>query len=588
MSPAARGRPMLWAAVSLALALAALLASPKIADVWTSGAFFDSDDAMRAVEVRDFLAERGWFDLTIARIDPPQGMISHWSRLVDAPLAGLEVVFGLFLPVALAERATRLFFPFALLAALLRLSAWNAALLRGGARVAAVWMTLLSGPMFIQFAPGRIDHHAPQIVLLLATFGLFLQGLARPAAFAAAAATMAFSVAISLENMPFFAVLAAALALLFLCDGENSRPQLRAFAAGALAAFPVLFAATVAPRRYFLPACDAFSIVYLAPAVAGALALLTLAALAPRLPGRGGRALACVVVGGAAAALVAPVAAPCRGGPFTGLDPLIADLWLSHVREIRPLLLLWPDAPQTVLATAAPVGLGLCAALILALGATRRLERRRALLTAGVIAAGLAAGFLHVRVFSSAAPLAMIPLAVGLDALALRLTEEAAVRAAVVAAFGLLASPVGLALLLPSDDKAPQEQDCLRPETLAPLASLPATRVVAPFELGAHLLAHTPHSVLAAPYHRNNHGNRRAAEAFLAQPAQAEAILRAAGVGLLLWCEKKTPSPLALAAPDGLAAALARGEPPQWLEPRPEGRLPLRAYAVRIEPPARP
>ncbi len=537
--------PPLWLGVVLALGLAALLTWPKAATVWATGAFLDSDDAMRAVELRDFLAGQSWFDLAIARVDPPQGMISHWSRFIDAPLAGLDTLLRAVLPPDQAERATRLLFPFALLAALFALAGWNASIIGGvEARLPAVWMTLLSGPMFIQFAPGRIDHHAPQIVLLLTAFGLFLQGLARPAALAAAAATVALSLAISLENMPFFAVLAVAAAFLFVFDGEKSRPQLFAFAGGALVAFPLCFAATVSPARFFAPACDALSIVYAAPAMAGALALMTLAAVAPHLPSRRGRALACLAAAGAVAALVAPIAAPCRGGPFSGLDPLLADLWLSHVREIRPLLSFWAEAPQTVLMTAVPVSLALCAALILAGAARSSLERRRALLLAGAIAVGLAAGFLHVRVFSSVTPLAMPPLAVALRALARRVAEIPLLRASITATLGLVISPLGLALLLPAaEDSAAADDACLRPDILAPLASLPPTRVAAPFELGAHLLAHTPHSVFAAPYHRNNHGNRLVADAFLSPPAQAEAILRTAGAGLLLWCEKNSASP---------------------------------------------
>src|SRR5580658_8474779 len=46
-----------------------------------------TDDAMRLVEVRDLLAGQNWFDMTQYRLDPPDGVVSHWSRLVDFPLA---------------------------------------------------------------------------------------------------------------------------------------------------------------------------------------------------------------------------------------------------------------------------------------------------------------------------------------------------------------------------------------------------------------------------------------------------------------------------------------------------------------------
>src|SRR5260370_41349134 len=46
-----------------------------------------TDDAMRLVEVRDLLAGQGWFDLTQYRLNPPDGVVMHWSRLIDLPLA---------------------------------------------------------------------------------------------------------------------------------------------------------------------------------------------------------------------------------------------------------------------------------------------------------------------------------------------------------------------------------------------------------------------------------------------------------------------------------------------------------------------
>src|SRR5262245_8272370 len=64
----------------------------------------DSDDAMRLVQVHRFLAGQGWFDLHEARIAPPLGYDSHWSRLIDAGLVGLFLAFRTITDAALAER----------------------------------------------------------------------------------------------------------------------------------------------------------------------------------------------------------------------------------------------------------------------------------------------------------------------------------------------------------------------------------------------------------------------------------------------------------------------------------------------------
>src|SRR5262245_5223848 len=63
----------------------------------------DSDDAMRLVQVHRFLAGQNWYDLHEARIAPPLGYDSHWSRLIDAGLAGLFLAFQSVVDAPFAE-----------------------------------------------------------------------------------------------------------------------------------------------------------------------------------------------------------------------------------------------------------------------------------------------------------------------------------------------------------------------------------------------------------------------------------------------------------------------------------------------------
>ncbi len=578
-------RAALATTIALSLLAAAAMSFSRIQVVWKTGAFFDSDDAMRAVEVRDLLAGQGWFDLVARRVDPPNGLLMHWSRIVDAPLAGLNILFAHFLSPEYAERATRLVFPFILLAALFALVAWLASILSDrSARPAAVWLALLSGAVFLQFAPGRIDHHAPQIVTLVAALCVFLQGLdpTRASRLAYAAVLMALSLAISLENLPFFVVMIAALPLIFILDGEKARPQLLWFSGGALVAFPLLYVAAAPASAYFLSVCDAYSAVHLAAILIGVVSLAGLTLVGARFATRLTRTVAMALAGAVTLASIRFIAPQCIGDPLGGLDPLLRDLWLSHVAEARPLLSFWREAPSVVVATAGPVALGFGAALFFA-WRDGEAARRRWLLAAGVIAIGLAAGLWQTRVFTSVTPIAMAPLAAAIVALVGRLAVSAPLRAALVAALAALVSPMGLALALPSaDDSQGAERACLNPSALTPLAALPPARVAASFDLGAHILAHTPHSVFAAPYHRNNHGNRAVADAFLAAPEQAEARLRAAGAELVFWCpDQKPPPALIAAAPQGLAAALARGEPPAWLERKALPETSLLVFALR-------
>ncbi len=583
----------LWGTVALAALAAVGITFSQAREVWGTGHFFDPDDAMRAVQVRDLLAGQSWFDMTAWRFDPPTGVFSHWSRVVDVPLAGLELFFRLFLDADQAERATRLVFPLALLATLLGLMAWFTKILAPSAsKHVAVLLGLLSGAVFLQFVPGRIDHHAPQIVLLLASLGFFLRGLEAKDArwMAPASLAMALYIAISLEYLPFFAVMLAGLAMLFVVDGAKMSAPMGWFAAGALIAFPACFAATVAPARYLLSACDAYSAVHLAALAVGTLGFAALAAFAPRLPTSRGRAAAVAAVGAAVIAPIAAIAPRCVGDPLGGLDPLLRELWLSHVTEATPLLKFWAKTPNLVIVMGLPVILGLAAALVEAMR-EQGIARRRWFLVAAAIGIGFAAGMWQVRVFSSVTPIAMAPLVIAVVAVAHRIgaSFSAFTRAMLAGVLCIGVSPVGLASILPKPEKdanaatvvqATEESLCLKPAAVEPLKHLEPARVVASINLGPYLLAHTHHSVFAGPYHRDNHGNRVVVDAFLAPPNEAERILRAAGAQMVLWCARDV-SDFAPRAPNGLGATLARGEVPEWLEPLPESKKQLLVFAVR-------
>jgi putative flippase GtrA len=583
----------LWASVGLAALAAVGITFSQAREVWSSGHFFDTDDAMRAVQVSDLLAGQSWFDMTTWRFDPPAGVFSHWSRVVDIPLAALELFFRLLLDADHAERATRLVFPLALLATLLGLLAWFTKILAPSAsKHIAVLLGLLSGAIFLQFVPGRIDHHAPQIVLLLTSLGFFLRGLdaKKARAMVPASLAMALSIAISLENLPFFAVMLAGLAALFVIDGDKMRASMGWFAAGAAIAFPACFAATVAPARYFLSACDAYSAVHLVAIVTGTAGFVALATFASRLAALPIRAAAVGAIGLAVIAPIAAIAPQCVGDPLGGLDPLLREVWLSHVTEATPLLKFWDKTPNLVVAMGLPVILGLAAALVE--GAREQgLARRRWFLVAAAVAIGFAGGMWQVRVFSSVTPIAMAPLAVAVVAVArlVSVSFSAFTRALLAGVLCLAVTPVGLATILPKPEKdasaatvvqATEESLCLKPAAIEPLKHLEPARVVASFNLGPYLLAETHHSVFAGPYHRDNHGNRIVADAFLAPPAEAEQILRAAGAQIVLWCARDV-SDFGLRAPSGLGAALARGEVPEWLEPLPESKRQLLVFAVR-------
>src|SRR5262252_3763535 len=73
--------PAVWCAIAAADFLLTSSLRPLLRTVG------DPDDAVRLETVRELLHGASWFDTTLPRIGAPTPLVSHWSRLVDAPLA---------------------------------------------------------------------------------------------------------------------------------------------------------------------------------------------------------------------------------------------------------------------------------------------------------------------------------------------------------------------------------------------------------------------------------------------------------------------------------------------------------------------
>ncbi|MGO9008111.1 MAG: hypothetical protein ACLQIQ_07585 [Beijerinckiaceae bacterium] len=563
----------LWLPILVALALGLVLSLPRTVAVWQTGAFFDSDDAMRLVEVRNLLAGQAWFDMSVYRLDPPAGVFMHWSRVVDVPLVVLIKAFSVFLAPDHAERAARLAFPFALQALLYTGIARLARLLMGRAAVLpAILLTLLSGIAFGQFQPGRIDHHAPQIVLLVFIVGSAVAALdakqARCAAWAGLLA--ALSLSISIETLPFILALAGLMILAWVWWGGDARKPLLPFGLGLGLGLAAAFVATIGPAHWFDASCDAFSSAYLLPGLAGALVVAALGLLPKHLDRRLSR-MAAAVLGALVVAWVLAAARPiCLIDPFVGIDPLLREFWLDKVSEAMPLRRFFQREPYSALIFSLPVLLGLAATAVAARHETG-LAQQRWIFVAAMSLVGAALCFWMIRVIGFAGPVALLGGAWCIGKLGALLQTKWAQGAALSLALALPFSSIGWALVLTHEDHktgADSPGTCLAPQAIAPLDALEPGLFVAPIDAGSYILAFTRHRVVAAPYHRNNHGNRLMLDAFLAEPHSAEVLLRDNHVDYVALCaDLKETARLAERAPNGLAAALLRGQIPTFLLP---------------------
>ena len=581
-------RALLAPACVSAVSLLTLATMWPLARAVFGGTFSDPDDAMRLVEVRAWMAGQPWFNVGAMRLDPPSGASMHWSRLVDLPNAFLIHVFAAF--TSNAEAWDRLVLPTLLLLALYAGMVRLTTVLLGRAAIApALLGTFLTGVTLVLFQPGRIGHHGPETVALIWAVVVALASLdvGKARQGAVAGALVALSLAMSLETIPFLGALCVAMLPVWIVGGAPVAAALRAFALGLGVTLPVLFFATVDPRSWLAPVCDALGAAHLGAALLFAVGVFGIASWPSGMSSWPRRCVGAAVVGSAVALFVILAFPACLRSPFAAVDPLVRDVWLDHVVESLPLLVFLRGHPVVGFSIVLPTALGTLGCIWAAVS-LRGTPAVRFAMVAGVSALGLALGFWQVRVFASVAPLALCGGLFAVDQLRARLTASGVRHASLFAAAAIVPfTSTGWAIALPAAQEpvARSGPSCLAPAALRPLARLPPGRIVAPTDGGSHLLEATAHTVFAAPYHRNNDGNRFALDVFLARPDAALALLSARHVGYVMTCPGLGETArLANRAPDSLAAQLQAAAVPPYLAPLPLADTPWRVYAVRPPP----
>lgn len=536
----------------------------------------DADDAMRLVEVRDFLAGQGWFDLHQARVNPPAGFDSHWSRLIDAGLAGLFLLFRLFADRALAERLMLALWPVLWLIPVMGGAAAIAWRMAGREAACVVLLLAVFGmPGMGQFRPGRIDHHNVQIALAVLVVAATVWSDRGRIAAALAGTLTGLAMTIGLESLPMLALCGAAFALRYMLD-PAAAAALRAYGLTLAGSMLLGFLLSIGPDRWGESFCEQIAINSTAAVMVSGLGLaLTSTKWVARQLWT--RAAAIVATTAAAVALGLWFEPRCIGGPFAIMDPTVRSLWLMDISEMQSLGRMLGLEPLSAVALISFPALGLLAAALIAP------ERRRDfgfLTAAAVFVLACVLTVAVTKFYSYALWLAVPPVAVA----ALRICAWLDLRAllprfiaamlvtpmAVTLGAMTIASAAGTAEGLDIDP--PARQACVNEGNIAQLDRLPAGLMVAnELEWGPYLVAFSHHSVVAAPYHIRLSAAILTANAMFAEPpAQARRVLADAGVDYMVICG--TRGPVGLTATQ-MAASLwthiESGEVPDWLMPEP-------------------
>ena len=561
---------LVWLLVVLALLL----------QFWTQTAetLLDTDDAMRLAQLRGWLGGQsfdgqGWFDLHQARMQPPEGYDTHWSRLIDAGLAGLLFLFGQFTDGASAERLMRAWWPLLWLwptIAGMAAITWRVAG-REGATVALL-LALVGVPAYQQFTPGRIDHHNVQIALTMLIVAATVWSDRWRWGPSAAGLLSGVALAIGFESAPYLACCGAVFALRYVVNRDNSADLVsygRWLTAGSITGF----FATIGAQHWLRHSCDSIAVNTLAAVMCGGLTLSLAGWL--KHEDRATRVFAIASAAGLAAAALLLIEPACAHGPFGMVDPAIWPVWLGEAREMQPLLAVLQKNPLTGAALVAFPALAVVATLLM-------LQDRVACRDMGSLAA--AAVFLiavavtlgAVRGHSYAIWLGM-PMVAGMALrlfAALRLKTFVARLAAGLALTPLALSTgaIGIAYAAGLNDRDPFDRlagkACSLSASYAPLAQLPPGIVATDVSNGPYLLALTPHSVLAGPYHQLSKGIVAAHRSLAEPPDQARKVLAENRVAYVMVCGSRPPD--GLAEPEqsrSLWGKLRAGAVPDWLEP---------------------
>jgi hypothetical protein len=569
---------MRWPVFAAFVGLAWLLvAGQLVAEYWAATALTmpDTDDAMRLVELRQFLSGglSSWFDLNEPRLGLPPGYDTHWSRLVDAGLAGVYLVFRSFADNALAERLTAVAWP--LLWLIPVIGGATAIAWRLAGREAAVIVLLLavfSGPGIQQFRPGRIDHHNVQIALsILIVAATIWSDRARGWAIAAGALT-GLALAIGFEGLPFLVLCGAALTLRFVVDASGGR-ALRDYGFALAASTCLAFLLSAPPARWLAPACDAIAINSTLAVTVTGLGL----ALAALYDGnaRAARLALAGAAGFLAVAVFALIEPRCLGGHYAMVDPAVRSLWLDNVSETQSLIDLIRRSSASGFGTAAFPLVALAAVLMIAREKNFQREFGR-LTAAAAFLMALAYMIVAVRGSSYAIWLGMPFVAAAMWKLfALFKLDNLAVRFAAA----LFVTPTALtlgAITLASaagqpetDLFLPERAKCTAKPNYQALANLPAGRMaINDPDWGAYMLAWTPHSVLAAPYHRLSSSLVLSYRIFAEPPDAARRLAAQAGLTYVVLCGQRGTAGLSEQQRQAsLLTRLQSGPAPNWLQP---------------------
>jgi hypothetical protein len=543
----------------------------------------DTDDAMRIVQVLDLKDGQDWYDLTQKRLNPPEGVRMHWSRLPDLPLLG---VLSLAEPVMgrnAAIHLTATVVPPLLGILFFATFVWAAAPLVERALLPTVGMVCLALilPQML-FAPERVDHHGWQLILAMIGAGALIR-TARDAGSVGALIVAGLAGALGLwvgaEAIPTIAFITLGLTLLWWARGDDAARVLLPYGASLTLGVLLLYPIALVPADWGRTECDAFSLVSLGLA-GGVLSFGTGLLFLERRWSSGelqARLLAAIVLAIGLLLILLLLFPDCRYGPYGRFAPEIVEFLNSIVESQSMWVFIEKALDQALLILSLPiVALVLILWRIVVVDESERWVWGALLL---LLVASLLMTFWQMRTAPLANACAGLALAWWAAQWARRAkdTERHWLRALfrvgpILAILGvpLLSSSLVSNFAVPSKSLEPYSCSL---KSIIPVLNSPILTNSGPLLIATHInfgpeiLLWTSHQVLAAPYHRNLEGLNINDAIFSNDLEQTRRTVEEYGVDLIYVCqnENQSNSSPAISQAD-FASRLQLGDAPEWLD----------------------
>lgn len=570
----------------------------RVIPVMMQGQLVGPDDFLRLHQVQNWMAGQGWYDISVARMFPPNGADIHWSRLVDVPIAGLIWLLDIVFDTKTATRLTTILWPSFLLAAVVAvLTLICDRLLKSYNRLLPMLFAVLCISSIAQFTPGRIDHHNVQILLFSLTilgfvsretyWGDYLMGF-----------TMVLSISIGLDTAALILIILAYLGYEWAIGHDENGRGLVKIAIAIVLSTIVLFLLNFDPATYLNALdsrCDANSTFYAVALLllSGAFVLLALSSRWLNNESPTTRFVMRCAAGSVVsigALLVLWVFFPdCANGPYGALSDEAKTRWLAYVGEAVSLEQALKRFPFEWLGTVGYLVVILLAGLY-ALFQPKYSSPKLVALYVVLLACALGTIWqirvLRIGIYVSI-PFCVIvadiswrflikryadakPLAYGLQLL---------VTAVLVSTTWTWAGQLIFAEdepeaenILVSQDTAPEPfkrntpSQCFADSDYEFLSTLPVGIVMTDLYSATTMLVHSPHTVISGPYHRNEIGILDVLDFFGADIETSKILADKYKLDYVSFCVNSAKIMRKIYPESRMTIRIEEGDLPDWLE----------------------